>query len=81
MGMAAWSMIDVDKETEDGYEKTGKMGDNKSYEKYNNSNKSGEIAVMIRNRFIVTAKGNGVSMEKIKAPLEDVDLDKLADMK
>lgn len=81
MGMAAWSMIDVDKETEDGYEKTGKMGDNKSYEKYNNSSKSGEIAVMVKNRFIVTAKGNGVSMEKIKDTLEDVDLDKLADLK
>jgi hypothetical protein len=81
MGMAAWSMIDVDKETENGYEKTGKMGDNKSYEKYDNSSKSGEIAVLVNNRFIVTAKGNGVSMDKIKATLEDIDLDKLGDMK
>lgn len=80
MGMAAWSMIDVDKETENGYEKTGKMGDYKSYEKYDNSGKNGEIAVLIKNRFMVTAKGRGVSMEKIKASLEDIDLDKLAGM-
>jgi len=80
MGMAAWSMIDVDKETENGYEKTGKMGDYKSYEKYDNSNKDCEIAVLIKNRFIVTAKGRGVSMDKIKASLEDIDLDKLAGM-
>lgn len=81
MGLAAWSMIDVDKETENGYEKTGKMGDYKSYEKYDNSGKDGEIAVMIQNRFVVTAKGRGVSMDKIKAALEDIDLNKLADMK
>ena len=81
MGLAAWSMIDVDKETENGYEKTGKMGDYKSYEKYDNSGKDGEIAVMIQNRFVVTAKGQGVSMDKIKTALEDIDLNKLEDVK
>lgn len=81
MGLAAWSMIDVDKETENGYERTGKIGDYKSYEKYDNANKDGEIAVLVKNRFVVTVKGTGVSAEKLKATLEDVDLDKLADMK
>ncbi|MVM34305.1 transposase [Spirosoma sp. HMF4905] len=81
MGLAAWSMIEVDKETENGYEKTTKMGDNKAYEKYDNANKDGEIAVLVNKRFIVSAKGRGVSMDKIKAALEDVDLDKLADLK
>ena len=81
MGLAAWSMIDVDKETENGYEKTGKIGDNKSYEKYDNSSKDGEIALLVNKRFIVTAKGRGVSMDKIKAALGDVDLDKLSALK
>lgn len=81
MGMAAWSMLDMDKETESGYEKTTKIGDNKAYEKYDNANKSGEIAVLVKNRFIITVKGNGVDMNKIKAVLDDVDLDKLGDMK
>ncbi len=81
MGMAAWSMIDMDKETESGYEKTTKIGDNKAYEKYDNTSKSGEVAVMVSNRFIITIKGQGVDMDKIKAVLDDVDLDKLSDMK
>ena len=81
MGLAAWSMIEVDKETENGYEKTSKMGDNKSYEKYDNTNKDGEIAVLVNKRFIVSAKGRGVSMDKLKEALEDIDLDKLADLK
>ena len=81
MGLAAWSMIDVDKETENGYEKTSKMGDNKSYEKYDNKDKNGEVAVLVNKRFIITAEGRGVSMDKIKSALEDIDLDKLRDLK
>ncbi|CCH00718.1 hypothetical protein FAES_2709 [Fibrella aestuarina BUZ 2] len=78
MGLAAWTMVDVDKETEDGYERTTKMGDNKCYEKYTTSSKSGEIAMVVKNRYVVTAKGNGVSMEKLKSALEAIDTDKLS---
>lgn len=81
MGLAAWSMIEIDKETDDGYEKTGTMGDYKSYEKYDNSDKSGEIAVLVNKRFVATAKGQGISMDKLKATLDDVDLKKLGDLK
>lgn len=81
MGLAAWSLMDVDKETEHGYEKTTKMGDNKAYEKYDTADKNGELNVLINKRFVVSAKGRGVSMDKLKATLEDIDLDKLADLK
>ncbi|MBD2700892.1 transposase [Spirosoma sp. BT702] len=81
IGLAAWSVVEIDKETEHGYEKTGKMGDNKSYEKYDNANKDGEIALLVNKRFIVSAKGRGVSMDKIKSALEDINLDKLAALK
>ncbi|GAB3692648.1 hypothetical protein GCM10027592_11790 [Spirosoma flavus] len=81
IGLAAWSVVEIDKETEHGYEKTGKMGDNKSYEKYDNDAKDGEIALLVNKRFIVSAKGRGVSMEKIKSALDDIDMDKLAALK
>lgn len=81
MGMAAWSMMEMDKETEDGYEKTTKYKDHKAFEKYNNKNKDGEMAVIVANRFVVTVKGNNVEMSKIKATLDDIDLEKLEDLK
>lgn len=81
MGMAAWAMMDVDKENDSGYEKTTKYKDHKAFEKYNNDNKDGELAVLLANRFVVSVKGNNVAMDKIKATLDDIDLDKLADMK
>ncbi|MCX6217383.1 transposase [Spirosoma sp.] len=81
MGLAAWSMLEVDKETENGYEKTSTIGNNKSFEKYDNSAKDGEVNVLINKRFVVTVKGKGVSMDKIKATLGEIDLDKLSELK
>ena len=81
MGMAAWAMVDVDKESESGYEKTTTYKDHKAFEKYDTNNKDGEIAVLIASRFVVSVKGNNVSMDKIKATLDDIDLGKLVDMK
>ncbi len=81
MGMAAWSMMEMDKENEEGYEKTTKYKDHKAFEKYNNKNKDGEMAVIVANRFVVTVKGNNVDMDKIKATLDDIDLGKLEDLK
>ncbi|WP_020595266.1 hypothetical protein [Spirosoma panaciterrae] len=81
IGLAAWSMVEIDKETDNGYEKTSTMGDNKSYEKYDNASKDGEINVLVNKRFIVSAKGHGVSMDKLKSVLEDLDLDKVGALK
>lgn len=80
MGMAAWSMTSMDKETETGYEKTTEYEGHKAFEKYNSKSKDGDISVLIANRFIVNVSGNNVSMDKIKATLSDIDLDKLADL-
>ena len=80
MGMAAWSMASIDKETDNGYEKTTEYDGHKAYEKYNSSNKDGEISVLVANRFIVQVEGNGVEMSQIKAVLKEIDLDKLAKM-
>lgn len=80
MGMAAWSMIDMDKETENGYEKTTTYKGNKAYEKYNSKNRDGEMAVIVAKRFVVTVKGRDVEMDKIKDTFDDIDLGKLADL-
>lgn len=81
MGMAAWSMMDMDKENENGYEKTTTYKGNKAYEKYNSKNKDGEMAVIVAKRFVVTVRGNNVEMDKVKDTLDDIDLGKLEDLK
>lgn len=81
IGMAAWSAIVIDKETDTGYEKTSTMDDNKTYEKYDNASKDGELNVLVNKRYIVSAKGHGVSMDKLKDIVKDLNLDKLGALK
>lgn len=81
MGLAAWSLADVDKETATGYEKTTKINGHKAYEQYDNDQKDGEVNVLVGKRFVVNVNGRNVTMDQIKEALNDLDLDKLADMK
>lgn len=82
-GLAAygWYMVDIDKETETGYEKTITYKGNKGFEKYDNQGKYGEISVLVAKRFIVEANGNSVSMEQIKSAVDMIDIGKLESWK
>jgi len=78
-GLAAygWYMVDIDKETETGYEKTMTYKSYKGYEKYDNQYKSGEISILVAKRFVVEANGNNVEMDLIKGAVALIDLGKL----
>lgn len=81
MALAAWTMADIDKETENGYEKTTKLQGYKAFEKYNNQSKSGELNVLVADRYIVNVNGDNVTIDELKDILGDLDLEKLADLK
>jgi hypothetical protein len=82
-GMAAyaWARVEVDRESDSGYEKTTNIGGYRAHEKYNNSSKSGEVSVLVGDRFVVEVDGNNVDMNTIKTALSKVDLGKLNSMK
>ncbi|MEP0861666.1 MAG: hypothetical protein HRF52_09545 [Ignavibacterium sp.] len=82
-GLAAygWYLAEIDKETENGYEKTFMYKGNKAFEKYNNSSKDGEISVLVAKRFVVELNGNNVTMNELKAALDMIDIGKLEGMK
>ncbi|GBD88248.1 hypothetical protein BMS3Abin03_02183 [bacterium BMS3Abin03] len=77
----AWSWAEIDKETDNGYEKTFEYKGHKAYEKYNSEYKNGEVQVMVAKRFMVEIKGNDVPMEAIHSALDKIDLDALSNMK
>jgi hypothetical protein len=82
-GMAAWgwTMAEVDKETETGYEKTITYKGHKAFEKYDNQYQNGSIEVLVSGRFMVSVRGNGVPMEAIKGAIDQIDIGKLEGMK
>jgi len=77
----AWSSVNIDRESDNEYEKTSTLGGYKSHEKYNKSSKSGEVSVLVADRFVVDVNGDNVDMDAIKGALGKVDLGKLNSMK
>ncbi|HSW55261.1 MAG TPA: hypothetical protein VLH59_09235 [Ignavibacteriaceae bacterium] len=82
-GLAAWgwAMADIDKETENGYEKTTKYKGHKAFEKYNNQDQYGSIEVLVSGRFMLSVNGNNVPMPVIKSAADQIDIGKLEAMK
>jgi hypothetical protein len=81
MAAMGWGMIDIDRETETGYEKTTKIDGRKGFEKYDKSNKSGEVKVLVGSRFVVEITGNDLAMDDVKGALRKLDLAKLEGLK
>ena len=84
-GMAAmaamWMNLELDKESDTGYEKTGTANGRRFHEKYDKASKSGEYTVIVANRFIVEVDGSGIDMATMKKALEQVNIAKLESMK
>ena len=81
MAMAAWTMADIDKESDTSYEKTTQLDGYKAFEKYDSQSKSGELNLLVADRYVVNVNGNNVTMEQMKNALADLNLNRLADLK
>ncbi len=81
MALFAWAGMEIDKEDENGYEKTTTIKGYRGFEKFNSSSKSSEVSLLIGGRFIVQLEGDDVSMDDLKSALDKVDLGKLEGMK
>ncbi|MCF2495250.1 hypothetical protein [Dyadobacter chenhuakuii] len=81
MALAGWSMAEIDKETTTGYEKTTKIEGYKAFEKYDNEGKSGEVNVLVADRFVVNVQGDHITVDQLKNALKDLDLAKLGNLK
>jgi len=78
---AMWMNLELDKETDTGYEKTGSAAGRRFHEKYDRSSKHGEYTVVVANRFLVEVDGSGVDMAAMKKAVDQVNLAKLEGMK
>jgi len=77
----AWSWAEIDKESDDGFERTFEYKGHKAFEKYNTKYRDGEVQVLVAKRFMVEIKGNDTPMEKIRSALDEVNIGDLESMK
>jgi hypothetical protein len=78
---AAWTMAEVDRESERDYERTTRLSGHPAFEKYDREDRSGDFQVLVADRFLVQATGRGVTDDQLRDALRAVDFDRLEGMR
>jgi hypothetical protein len=68
----------MEKETDTGYERTRRVDGQLVHERYDRRSRSGEVGILLADRFAITVRGNGVDPEALTSALKQVDLTRLA---
>lgn len=71
-GMAGAFNVQSSTESDGKYEKVGKVDGRMTTESYNATSKHGEYSVLVGDRFMVAAEGDGVRIEELKAAVASV---------
>jgi len=81
MAFAGWAGMEGVKEDDSGSERTHKVDGRLIHEKTSKTGGTNEYAIVLADRFVVSAKGRGVDLETLKAAVGSLDLAKLESMK
>ncbi len=81
MALAGWAGIEGESEDDNGSERTQKVNGRLTHEKTSKTGGTNEFAVVLVDRFVVSAKGNGVDVGTLKAAVSGLNLAKLESMK
>ena len=69
--------VNSSRQDADGYEKIGQIEGRMTTEKWRSGSRSAEYSVLVGNRFMVAADGDGVTMDAVKAAVAGVDISSL----
>lgn len=82
MALAGWAGVEGEQEDDNGSERTHRVNGRLTHEKTSKSGGTNEFAVVLGDRFVVSAKGDGgVDLAALKSAVSGLDLPKLESMK
>ena len=81
MGLASWAGIQGEKETDDRLERTRKEGNRMVHEEVSKRGGRNKFALVLADRFVVSARGDGVDINTLKSAVASLDLGKLESLK
>jgi hypothetical protein len=81
LGLASWAGVEGEKEADGRYEKTFRDDDRLIHEEWDKSSSSGQYTVVVGDRFTVTVEGAAGSVSELRAAVEELDLEGLADLR
>ena len=80
-GLAGWAGVLGEREDESGVERVQRVGGRLVHEKVAKGDGANEFGMVLGERFVVNAEGEGVSVSDLKAAVSALDLGKLESMK
>lgn len=75
--MAAWTNMDMDRETESGYERTTRIDGHPAFEKWDGNRKHGELSIFVDDRYIITIEGRNIAEKDLRKALDGINLNRL----
>ncbi|MEZ4917567.1 MAG: hypothetical protein R2792_00555 [Saprospiraceae bacterium] len=81
MGMASWASLEIDKEDENGFERTTTIHGNKAYEKQNNRTGESEVALLLYDRFVVKSSSYDAGVKELRSIVTAIKTEKLKGLK
>ena len=81
VGLASWANVLGEREDDSTMERTKKVDGRLVHEKVSKGDGGNEFALVLADRFVVTAHGSGVGLDQLKAAVAALDLSKLEGMK
>jgi hypothetical protein len=81
MATLGWTIAKIDREDDEGYEKTGTFNGYTSWERTWKTTKHSELNILVGGRFVVQLDGENCEMNQLKDAAGKLDLGKLASMK
>ena len=77
IGGMAWSTIEIDKESDDGYERTTSIENFKAFESYSERTGRSELKWFYKDRYIISLEGKGLDGDDLRKALRRIDYDDL----
>ncbi|MDB5323306.1 MAG: transposase [Phycisphaerales bacterium] len=78
---AAWTTIEIDKESDNGFEKTIKIKDNPGFLTWQKDGKHGQVQLLVGGRYVVSVQTDNIPSDQVIKVAEALPLDKLAALK
>lgn len=81
VALAGWANVQGEKETDGRVERTRKEGGRVVHEEYSKNGRDAEFTIVLGDRFIVSARGQGVPIEQLRTAVGSLELAKLESMR
>jgi hypothetical protein len=81
MALAGWASFQGERERDGRVERTRREGNRTVHEEFSKGGGDSEYTVVLGERFVVSARGQGVSIDSLKSAVGSLDLGKLESMK